>query len=163
MVENLLQNTTQQNNKALRSAATRMQRALEAALAAGASDDAPEVARCRARNAEVGKLVTIKELIGAGAVGELKAKFTVRELMEAGVTMEEFKDAGFTVRVLKEAGVTVRELKMAGVTVGELKEAGVTVAEFKAAGYWEVELKGVGFTYGDMHHGGYPEFRLSWT
>ena len=66
-----------------------MQRALEAALAAGASDDAPEVARCRARNAEVGKLVTIKELIGAGAVGELKAKFTVRELKEAGVRGRE--------------------------------------------------------------------------
>ena len=135
MVENLLQNTTQQNNKALRSAATRMQRALEAALAAGASDDAPEVARCRARNAEVGKLVTIKELLGAGAVGELKAKFTVRELMVAGVTVGELKAAGFT--------------------VGELKEAGVTVAAFKAAGYQKDELKGVGFTWGDMYEGGY--------
>ena len=37
----------------LRSAATRMQRALDAAPAAGVSDGAPEVARCRARMAEV--------------------------------------------------------------------------------------------------------------
>ena len=37
----------------LRSAVTRMQRALDAAPAAGVSDDAPEVTRCRARMAEV--------------------------------------------------------------------------------------------------------------
>ena len=37
----------------LRSAAARMQRALDAAPAAGVSDDAPEVVRCRARMAEV--------------------------------------------------------------------------------------------------------------
>ena len=122
-----------------------MQRALEAALAAGASDDAPEVTRRPARNAEVGKLATTKVLQGAGAVGELKANFTASELTEAGVTVGELKAAGFTVGELKAARFTVRERK----------EADVTVAEFKAAGYQKEELKGVGFTWGDMHRGGY--------
>ena len=87
-----------------------MQRALEAALAAGASDDAPEVARCRARNAEVGKLVTIKELIGAGAVGELKSKFTASELKEAGVTVAEFKAADYQKEELKGVGFTCGDM-----------------------------------------------------
>ena len=91
-----------------------MQRALEAALAAGASDDAPEVARCRARNAEVGKLVTIKELLGAGAVGELKAKFTVRELKEAGVTVAEFKAAGYQKEELRGVGFNYWDMHRGG-------------------------------------------------
>ena len=69
-------------HKALRSAVTRMQRALDAAPVAGVSDGAPEVAQCRTRKADVDRFVANK----VAAITELTDATAVR--VDASSTVE---------------------------------------------------------------------------
>ena len=102
----------------------------------------------------------IKELIEAGYTVQelictkfganlLKNIFTALELRNFGYTLIQLKD-NFDIIALKEAGFSAKELKEVGFNIRKLKEAGFNINELFDLGFNLIELKVVGFTLNDF-------------
>ena len=111
------------------------------------------------------------KLVGFISLHDLMvARYSPKELKEAGVSLRELKDAGFSAselvmnrfgaRELREAGFTLKELTEVGFGVIPLRRAGFTLTELKEVGFGAYELRGEGFSAKELKEVGFDPREL---